>query len=92
MGVHPFRDPALTDDFAAPRLDLDVTEHHTYAAAWEPGRVDFLVDGTHVRSVGQAPAYPLQMMVAVFDFPAHERAQAHAGHVPLLAVDLIEGP
>ena len=92
MGVHPFRDPALTDDFAAPRLDLDVDRHHTYAAVWEPGRVDFLVDGEHVRSVTQAPAYPLQMMVAVFDFPAHERAQDHAGHVPLLAVDLIEGP
>jgi hypothetical protein len=92
MGVHPFRDPALTDDFAAPRLELDVTEHHTYTAAWSDGRVDFIVDGTHVRSVGQAPAYPMQMMVAVFDFPAHERARAHADHVPLLAVDRIEGP
>ena len=92
MGVHPFRDPALTDDFAAPRLDIDVTAHHVYAADWQPGRVDFSVDGQHVRSVDQAPAYPLQMMVAVFDFPAHGRAQAHAGHVPLLAVDRIEGP
>jgi len=91
MGVHPFRDPALTDDFAAPRLELDVTEHHTYTAEWSDERVDFVVDGTRVRSVGQAPAYPMQMMVAVFDFPAHERAQAHAGHVPLLAVDRIEG-
>ena len=92
MGVHPFRDPALTDDFAAPRLDLDVREPHTYTAAWRPGRVDFAVDGTHVRSVGQAPAYPLQMMVAVFDFPAHADAAAHADHVPALHVDLVTGP
>jgi hypothetical protein len=51
MGVHPFRDPALTDDFAAPRLDLDVREPHTYTAAWQPGRVDFAVDGTHVAAL-----------------------------------------
>ena len=92
MGVHPFRDPALTDDFAAPRLALDVREPHTYTAAWRPGRIDFSVDGTHVRSVEQAPAYPLQMMVAVFDFPAHTAAAAHADHVPALHVDLVEGP
>ena len=41
MGVHPFRDPALTDDFAAPRLPIDVSEFHVYAADWQPGRVDF---------------------------------------------------
>ncbi len=31
--------------------------------------MDFLLDGEHVRSVHQAPDYPMQMMVAVFDFP-----------------------
>ena len=92
MGVHPFRDPALTDDFATPRLELDVAEPHAYAAEWRPGRVDFHVDGAHVRSVDQAPAYPLQMMVAVFDFPAHAQAAAHANHVPALHVDRIAGP
>jgi hypothetical protein len=92
MGIKPIRDPALTGDFAAPRLELDVADHHTFTADWSPGRVEFLVDGAHVRSVGQAPAYPVQMMIAVFDFPAHERAQAYAGHVPMLAVDRIEGP
>ena len=92
VGVHPFRDPALTDDFAAPRLDLDVREPHTYTAAWQPGRVDFAVDGSHVRGVGQAPDYPMQMMVAVFDFPAHADAAAHADHVPALHVDLVTGP
>src|SRR5215207_2866525 len=87
MGVRPFRDPALTDAFDAPRLPIDVAEHHTYTARWRPGHVDFLVDGDHVRSVDQAPDYPMQMMVAVFDFPAHDQADAHAGHVPVLAVD-----
>ena len=88
MGVHPFRDPSLTDDFATPRLGIDVTEFHVYAADWQPGRVEFAVDGRHVRSVDQAPDYPMQMMVAVFDFP--EKADgAPADHVPLLAVDYV---
>jgi hypothetical protein len=88
MGVHPFRDPAITDDFAAPRLAIDVTEFHLYAADWRPGRVDFLVDGRQVRTVQQAPDYPMQMIVAVFDFPAKADA-APVDHVPLLAVDYV---
>jgi Glycosyl hydrolases family 16 len=88
QGVHPFRDPSLTDDFATPRLAIDVAEFHVYTADWRPGRVDFLVDGRHVRSVDQAPDYPMQMMVAVFDFPAKAEA-APAAHVPLLAVDYV---
>jgi hypothetical protein len=86
MGIHPFRDPALTDDFAAPRLDIDVREPHVYAADWHPDRVEFSLDGSVVRAVDQAPDYPMQFMVAVFDFP---RKAGPADHVPLLAVDRI---
>jgi hypothetical protein len=92
MGVHPFRDPALTDDFAAPRLPIDVREPHVYAADWQPGRVDFYVDGDHVRSVDQAPDYPMQMMIAVFDFPAEAASATDPDHVPMLAVDYVRGP
>jgi Glycosyl hydrolases family 16 len=87
-GVHPFRDPALTDEFSAPRMDLDVAEPHVYAADWRPGRVDFLIDGRRVKTVHQAPDYPLQMMIAVFDFPA----KGESDHVPELAVDQVSGP
>jgi hypothetical protein len=91
MGVHPFRDPALADDFASPRVPIDVSEPHLYAVDWRPGRVDFSVDGRPVRTVRQAPDYPMQMMVAVFDFPGHAAAAAHAGHVPELAIDRVRG-
>jgi hypothetical protein len=88
-GVHPFRDPALRDDFAAPRLSIDVTDLHVYATDWRPGHVDFFVDGEHLRSVEQAPDYPMQMMIGVFDFPGKAGAATHAGHVPRLALDSV---
>jgi hypothetical protein len=89
MGVRPFRDPALVDGFEAPRVAIDVTEHHVYAADWRPGRVDFLIDGERVKTVHQAPDYPMQMEIAVFDFPA--KAAPGDDHVPLLAVDSVRG-
>jgi hypothetical protein len=84
-GVHPFRDPALTDDFAAPRIAIDVSEPHVYAADWRRGRVDFAIDGEPVRSVDQAPDYPMQMMIAVFDFPERPGPDL----IPELCVDLV---
>jgi hypothetical protein len=90
MGVHPFRDPALTDEFEAPPLALDVTEFHVYAADWRPGRVDFTIDGQRVKTVDQAPDYPMQAMVAVFDFP-EKAGSAPPDHVPALLVDEVRG-
>jgi hypothetical protein len=89
-GVHPFRDPALTDEFDAPRMPIDVSEFHVYAADWRPGRVDFLIDGEHVKTVEQAPDYPMQMMVAVFDFP-DKAGEAPPDHVPELVVEEVRG-
>jgi hypothetical protein len=86
-GLHPFHDPAIVDDFAAPRVPIDVGEYHVYAAAWRPGRVDFLVDGALICTVEQAPDYPMQMEIAVFDFPAHKSAASFAHHEPSLTVD-----
>lgn len=91
MGVHPFRDPAITDDFAAGRMAIDVTVPHVYAVDWRRGEIDFLVDDAVVRSVAQAPDYPMQLMVAVFDSP-EKAAGARDDHVPLLAVDRVRGP
>lgn len=91
MGVHPFRDPEMTDAFATPRVQIDVTEFHVYAADWRPGQVDFLIDGQHVKSINQAPAYPMQMEVAVFDFPAKAASSPRPDHVPELAVDYARG-
>jgi hypothetical protein len=69
MGLHAFRDPAVTEDFTAIRLDLDVAAFHTYAVDWSAERVEFFIDGRSIRSCSVPPQYPMQMMLAVFDFP-----------------------
>ena len=86
VGIHPFRDPALSDDFQTPELDIDVREPHAYAADWREGRVGYSVDGVPIRTVEQAPAYPMQFMIAVFDFPGRP---GPSDHVPVLAVDRV---
>ena len=70
MGLHPFGDPGIEDDFAAESLDIDARDFHVYAAEWTPEQVAFRVDGTHVRTVRQSPAYPMQLMLNIYEFPA----------------------
>jgi hypothetical protein len=90
MGLHPFRDPRVTEDFEAVRLPIDIAEFHRYAVDWTLERVDFLVDGDLIRTCSSPPTYPMQMMLAVFDFP--DRAtDRDADAVPELIVDYIRG-
>jgi Glycosyl hydrolases family 16 len=86
MGLKEFRDPNVKRDFAAPRLPIDVAEFHDYAVDWTVERAVFFVDGELIRSCPRPPAYPMQMMIAVFDFP--EQSTGADGHlVSQLVVD-----
>lgn len=69
QGIHPFRDPALREDFSAPLQEIDVSQSHMYQIGWEPGRVTFSVDGTVTRTADQAPNYPMMLILGLFDFP-----------------------
>ena len=35
VGIKAFRDPALAQDFDAPRLPIDVADFHDYAVDWD---------------------------------------------------------
>lgn len=85
MGVHAFRDPGLVEDFVTPRLDIDPAEMHTYAVEWDAETAIHLVDGVGVRRTPRPPGYPLQAMIAVFDFPDEPDESA----VPALVVDRV---
>jgi beta-glucanase (GH16 family) len=90
VGIKAFRDPALTQDFAPVPVPIDITGFHTYAVDWTPQKADFFVDGALVRSCPRPPRYPLQMMIAVFDFPGQSTGDG-ADAVPELVVDYLRG-
>jgi hypothetical protein len=73
-GIHPFRDPALTEEFSAEPLPIDVTRPHRYAVDWRAGEVAFLLDDRVIRTTRQAPDYPMQLIIGVFDFPDRARS------------------
>ena len=89
MGVHPFGDPAVVDDFEKVEVCADVRDVHTYAAEWTPERVSFFVDGVGVKVVEQSPAYPMQLMLNVYEF---SRSSATADAYPKeFVVDHVHG-
>ena len=68
MGVHPFGDPFIKDEFAAEAVSIDARESHTYAAEWTPDDVAFYVDERLIKVVRQSPAYPMQFMLNIYEF------------------------
>ncbi|GAB3815288.1 glycoside hydrolase family 16 protein [Kribbella italica] len=84
-GLHSFRDPSVPDDFTTVRLPIDVAEFHTYAVEWTAEQAEFYVDDQPVRRCAGPPAYPMQLMLAVFDFPEWSDHQ----HVPSFTVDYV---
>jgi hypothetical protein len=68
MGVHPFGDPSITDEFAAETVGIDTRGSHTYAAEWTPDDVAFYVDERLIKVVRQSPAYPMQFMLNIYEF------------------------
>jgi hypothetical protein len=76
MGVHPFGDPAIVDEFSQETLPIDARDFHVYAADWTEEQVAFSVDGQLVKTVRQSPGYPMQLMLGIYELPAED------GHDP----------
>jgi hypothetical protein len=82
MGIHPFGDPGVVDNFSAELLPIDVREFHVYAAEWARDHVEFFVDGESVKTIEQSPAYPMQLMLNIYEFPAEDGPQARGDEYP----------
>ncbi|MFD2093857.1 glycoside hydrolase family 16 protein [Blastococcus deserti] len=91
MGVHPFGDPAITDEFAARPVPIDAREFHVYAAEWTPSHVAFFVDGELVTVVGQSPGYPMQFMLGIYAFPGPDGVLPPAAAAREFVVDWFRG-
>jgi hypothetical protein len=87
MGIHPFGDPRLVEDFEQVELLIDATEPHTYAAEWAPTGVDFLVDERLVKHTDQSPEYPMQLMLGIYEF----RPSPGTGYPKRFVVDHVRG-
>jgi hypothetical protein len=90
MGLKAIRDPALAQDFEAVPLPIDLADFHTYAVDWTREHATFYVDGEPIRSCPRPPTYPMQMMIAVFDFPEQSTGDDDDA-VPELVVDYLRG-
>lgn len=87
QGLHAFRDPRVDEDFAAPRRSIDVADWHEYAVEWDSESAIFFVDGAPTRTCARPPTYPMQLELAVFDFP--EWGEPGDAHVPRIEVDWV---
>jgi hypothetical protein len=87
-GIKQVFDPRLVHDFDAPRIDLDITAFHTYAAEWDDTSATFSVDGTVLRTSASPPTYPMQIMIGVFEFPNWTDGNDD-DHVPRFDIDLV---
>lgn len=90
--MHPFGDPSITDDFEHVSLPLDAHEFHDYAAEWTPEQVCFFVDEELVREVAQSPAYPMQLMLNIYEFADDPAIASAADSYPKeFLVDWVRG-
>jgi hypothetical protein len=91
VGVHPFGDPRIADDFSRVPVGIDPRDHHLYAAEWTPDGVAFLVDGEVVKTVDQSPAYPMQLMLNIYELPAANADEPAGAHPKEFVVDHVRG-
>ena len=88
MGVHPFGDPRIVDDFSAEQVAIDAREFHVYAAEWTPDRVAFFVDHQRIKTVHQSPSYPMQLMLSIYEFTGEPST---TGYPKQFTVDYVRG-
>lgn len=69
FGVKPIHDPALTLDMRDALIPGSPADLHVYSAEWTPHDVTFRVDGGVVGRVPQSPAYPMQLMLNIYELP-----------------------
>jgi Glycosyl hydrolases family 16 len=91
VGVHPFGDPSIADDFSRVSMPIDAREFHVYAANWAPDGVALTVDGDVLKTVDQSPAYPMQLMLGIYDLRSRETERPTDGYPKTFVVDSVRG-
>lgn len=90
-GIKRIRDPRLRQDL---RRSAETDRHHRaprLPVEWRQDKVDFLLDGERLRTVSQAPTYPMQLIIGVFDFPRRAAPEGDDVPTPELIVRRVSG-
>jgi hypothetical protein len=91
-GIHPFNDPAITDEFYHDLVDINAGNYHIYAAEWTPTQVEFFIDNVRIRTVLQSPNYPMQFMLGIYEIPDQLNGQSSREPWPkVMEVDYVRG-
>ena len=88
-GIKRVNDPRLEQEFFEPLLPFDPADWHVYGADWRAEGVDFYLDGQRLGHVAQAPHYPMQLMLNVYDLP--DLAGGDSDEPPTFTVDYVRG-
>lgn len=91
MGFHNFNDPNLEEAFFEDEFSIDVTDFHVYAAEWLPGKTIFYIDGAPVREIAQAPNYPMQFMLGIYEIPEQKTDKKHSFYPQEFSIDYVKG-
>jgi hypothetical protein len=91
VGVHPFGDPGVVDDFSRAVVTIDAREFHLYAAEWTPEQVAFFIDAEHVKTVRQSPSYPMQLMLGIYEFRGDANGSQAGEYPKRFTVDYVRG-
>jgi hypothetical protein len=62
-----------------------------YAAEWTPDGVTFFVDGSRRKRVDQSPAYPMQLMLGIYELPAPDGDEQPTSFPKAFVVDYVRG-
>ena len=68
-GIKQINDPNLQDELDESELPIVLEEWHNYAIDWSAKGVEFYVDDHLVTRSTQAPHYPMQIMLNLYDLP-----------------------
>jgi hypothetical protein len=68
-GVKALNDPRLTTRTVDVALPFDTCAPHTYSVVWDAKRAGMYVDDRLVFSDDQGMAYPMQLMISLFEAP-----------------------
>jgi hypothetical protein len=69
FGVHPWGDRNIKDEFYEELLNIDTSQYHIYGIEWTPTYLDFYVDNIKIKTIHQAPKYPMQFMLGIYEHP-----------------------